>query len=159
MPFAQSYNTQSSQLVCEFYQNFLSFHLGQYTNSLHVQDALATVNICLQMWRTWYICITNYTTNPIECLAAATEHLTSESDLESSVESQRALRPAGGSLFHFRGHMGKFEISNKIAWVLSEQWLSKSVECLASARWDSTGDSKSLSLVSARWLLPSARWD
>ena len=31
--------------------------------------------------------------------------------------------------------------------MLGEQWQSKSVECLASARWDFTGDSKSLSLV------------
>ena len=44
----------------------------------------------------------------------------SKSDLESSVESHQAL---------------------------AEQWPSKSVECLASARWDSTGDSKSLSPV------------
>ena len=32
-----------------------------------------------------------YTTNPTECSAAATEPLTSESDLESSVESHLAL--------------------------------------------------------------------
>ena len=44
----------------------------------------------------------------------------SESDSESSVEFHRAL---------------------------AEQWPSKSVERLASAWWDSTGDSKSLSLV------------
>ena len=44
----------------------------------------------------------------------------SESDLESSVESHRAL---------------------------AEQWPTKSVEHSASARWDSTSDSKSLSLV------------
>ena len=44
----------------------------------------------------------------------------SESDLESSVESHRAL---------------------------AEQWPSKSVERSASTLWDSTGDYKSLSLV------------
>ncbi len=54
-----------------------------------------------------------YTTNP-------TKHSRSESDLESSVESHRAL---------------------------AKQWPSKSVERSASAQWDSTGDSKSLSLV------------
>ena len=32
-----------------------------------------------------------YTTNPTECLAAATECSASESDLESSVESHRAM--------------------------------------------------------------------
>ena len=51
---------------------------------------------------------------------AATECLTSESDLKSSVESHQAL---------------------------AEQWPRNSVECSASAQWDSTGDSKSLSVV------------
>ncbi len=63
-----------------------------------------------------------YTTNPIERSAAATERSTSKSDLESFVESHRAL---------------------------AEQWPSKSVEHSASAQsacWDSTGDSKLLSL-------------
>ncbi len=64
----------------------------------------------------------NYTTNLTERSAAATERSTSESDLGSSVESHQAL---------------------------PEQWPSKpeSVQCSLSARWDSTGDSKSLSLV------------
>ncbi len=61
-----------------------------------------------------------YTTNPIERSAAATERLTSKSDLESSIKSHRTI---------------------------AEQWPSKSVERSASARWDFTGDSTSLSLV------------
>ncbi len=61
-----------------------------------------------------------YTTNPIECSAAAIERSTSESDLESPVESHRALSEHSTDLL---GH------------------------CSASARWDSTDDSKSLSLV------------
>ncbi len=70
-----------------------------------------------------------YTTNSKERSAAANERSTSESDLESSVECHR---------------------------VLTEQWSSKSVECLASARWDSTGDSKSL-LLGERLLAAAER--
>ena len=62
----------------------------------------------------------SYTTNSTEHSAAATEHSTSKSDLESSVESH---------------------------WALAEQWPSKSGERSLRARWDSTDDSKSLSLV------------
>ena len=61
-----------------------------------------------------------YTTNPTTRLAAAAERSMSISDLESSVESHRAV---------------------------IEQCPSKSVERSVSVRWNSTGDSKSLLLV------------
>ena len=61
-----------------------------------------------------------YTTNPTERSAAATERLTSESDLKSSVESHRTLAERSTDLL---GH------------------------CSASSRWDSMDDSKSFSLV------------
>ncbi len=61
-----------------------------------------------------------YTTNPIERSAAASKHSRSEMWFRIICTSHRAL---------------------------AEQWPSKSVERSASAQWDSTGKSKSLSLV------------
>ena len=68
---------------------------------------------------TYFTCV-YYTTNPTERSAAANECSTSENDLESPVESYQALAERSTDLL---GH------------------------CSASARWDSTDDSKSLSLV------------
>ena len=61
-----------------------------------------------------------YTTNPTERSAGATERSTTESDLESPVESHRALAEHSTDLLS---------------------------HCSASTQWDSTHDSKSLSLI------------
>ncbi len=45
-----------------------------------------------------------YTTNPTERSVAATEHLKSESDLESPVESHRAWQVLGGILQTILNH-------------------------------------------------------
>ena len=77
-----------------------------------------------------------YTTNPTERSAAATERSMNESDLESPVESHRAL---------------------------AEQCPSKSVECSGSTQRALDGILQVIlshfCLSSAQWLLPSARWD
>ncbi len=67
-----------------------------------------------------------YTTNPTERSTNKIFRSTSEIVLESSVESQQ---------------------------VLAEQWPSMSVERSSGARWDSTDDSKTISLIERKNLL------
>ena len=65
---------------------------GENDIQVVIQDTKLKVTPVFTVWPTkecsqW----TRYTTNPIERSAAATKCSASESDLESSVESQRAL--------------------------------------------------------------------